>query len=404
MAPAHMWRALALCALVSTTSACTFGVVQDANTQAYLGGAVVTFRQPDMSSRLRYIDETFNSMANDVMASLGPSVSAATWSSTQTGSNGGQGAYYLNPYGKFNAGDSRTVFVSWGWQRVTVAKAGYDTRVFYRNHQYTACDVPANQGPYSAGPYPYVTPTVGPYVDAEAAGHVPQCAAQNFQLYRNDSWTDYIKDPDIIVDLRSLRDHQVTYDCADIAATRCLRVSVATANVGMGPLVVRATAEGVTATQVRSRKYRWPIETALSGAVFEYHGAEGHDHIHLLNWSEMRLRRITSSCNTELTATNCSVRAKSKKIGFCLRDYLQFDSSLQTTSTGYSECGLSQGIRSGWMDLYAKGLDGQAIPLDGLSSGEYWLEVEVNPVNSSGNRTVIESDYTNNITRLRVRI
>jgi hypothetical protein len=142
--------------------------------------------------------------------------------------------------------------------------------------------------------------------------------------------------------------------------------------------------------------------------VFLFHPSHGH--IHLQNWTNLRLRQFASNCNTEATAANCPVvGSPGQKISFCLTDLATFDTAY-TPNQGYgctfdSVTGaISQGIGSGHEDIYSRGLPGQVIGTDGLAPGTYWLEVEVNPTNVNGQRSVIESDYSNNITRVQVTL
>ena len=132
----------------------------------------------------------------------------------------------------------------------------------------------------------------------------------------------------------------------------------------------------------------------------------------------MRLRRITPACSTERLAENCPVvtaTASPPKVGFCLQSTSIYDKTMERMPNHEAFVGQScdiqngntqlfQGIKAGWEDVYEKVLPGQQIPLQGLVVGEYWLEVEVNPANAQGERLVIESDYTNNISRLRIPI
>jgi hypothetical protein len=57
------------------------------------------------------------------------------------------------------------------------------------------------------------------------------------------------------------------------------------------------------------------------------------------------------------------------------------------------------GISVGWADVYALGLPGQWIEVTGLSPGQYWLEMIVDPHN-----LIQESDETNNIARIMVTL
>jgi len=97
------------------------------------------------------------------------------------------------------------------------------------------------------------------------------------------------------------------------------------------------------------------------------------------------------------------------KISFCLTDLATFDTAYspnQAYSCTFNSTthAISQGIGSGHEDIYNRFLEGQVVGTDGLAPGTYWLEVEVNPMNASGQRTVIESDYSNNITRIQVTL
>jgi hypothetical protein len=60
---------------------------------------------------------------------------------------------------------------------------------------------------------------------------------------------------------------------------------------------------------------------------------------------------------------------------------------------------MSQGIGAGQEDVYDTPVPGQQLDLRGLDHGDYWFEAEVNP-----GRVLIESDYSNNVTRVKIRI
>jgi hypothetical protein len=44
------------------------------------------------------------------------------------------------------------------------------------------------------------------------------------------------------------------------------------------------------------------------------------------------------------------------------------------------------------------------LDITNLSSGTYWLEAEINPANSNGVRSYVESDTSNNIARAQIPI
>jgi Lysyl oxidase/Dockerin type I domain len=60
------------------------------------------------------------------------------------------------------------------------------------------------------------------------------------------------------------------------------------------------------------------------------------------------------------------------------------------------------GISIGYGDLYDFSFAGQWADATGLASGTYWLEVTVNPYGDTPEGRIIESDYSNNTTRILV--
>lgn len=213
----------------------------------------------------------------------------------------------------------------------------------------------------------------------------------------------------MIIDPRILNNHVVTSSCDDLAS-KCLRVAVATANVGDGDLWLQGNSNLPGVFQRRFRRDGSTTAIALPNAVFQYHPA--HEHIHLQNWTNLRLRKHNSTCNTENTATNCPIVGNpGQKLSFCLTETSTFDSSYSPNPNRAKTCdwnedtgAINQGIGSGKSDMYQLGLYGQLIGIEGLPSGTYWLEVEVNPADANGQRTIIESDYSNNISRIVVNL
>jgi hypothetical protein len=385
--------------LAAGAGGCSYGAVVDAETLAPLGGALVVFAQPDLTG----VAET------DVAPTFAPPVFAVTWTQGAPGAGDAAGGYYLNPYGTPHAGDTKAVHVAEGWNRIIVSRLNYDTRRIYRNHLYRPCTVAQAQGPYSAGSYPYVklitgTPTIG---------FATECAADLFTLYPSTS--NHVMEADMIVDKRTLNQNFVaTGTSCEGVANRCLRVSVGTANVGDGDLLLIGNANHAGVVQRRFTRNGTTMDTALADAAFVFHPA--HHHIHLQNWTNLRLRHVDSTCSTEDVAANCPVvGSPGTKISFCIVETGTFDSTYTPSSAtrpiGTASClavdaagTIIQGIGAGRMDTYHNFLAGQMIGIDGLPSGTYWLEVEVNPVNTSGQRTILESDYGNNITRVQVKL
>lgn len=373
---------MAVGCVLGALGGCSFGTVYDEETRAPLGGVSLDVRGVVLSG------------GGPVQLSSEP-LRVRTWSETDQGSPPG-GFWYLNPYAPRAPGDTTNTVIASGWNRFILTRDGYDARAFFRNHLYTPCSADT-ANPYSGGRYPFAP---GQTVNG-------LCANENFELYPSSS--NYVKDPDMIVDPRSILD--ATYianrgRCENRSNT-CIRLSVGTANIGVGDLWLTApTAQNDQVTQHRFRRNEGEDQTLLRNAVFV---RDGHAHLHLANWTNLRLRQRTQDCAAEANAALCPIVGTGAKISFCLMETNQFDDhSAYRRNRSYSctetDGLISQGIGAGRMDVYGSELSGQMIPTDGLPSGEYWLEVEVNPLNADGTRTVLESEYENNISRTIIRI
>jgi hypothetical protein len=220
-----------------------------------------------------------------------------------------------------------------------------------------------------------------------------------------------------------------------------LRITGSTPNIGLGPLTVRGTNYFVCGTDtfqsattpgncpdgsiprqlIKQRIYHKNGNTMTfydrwAGAM-TYHPGHGHNHVD--DWGVFTLRINNGDPNP----LNWPIVGTGAKLGFCLMDYGQCGTG--PSSTYYGHCrdnntvygqgnilinsnfpnwGLGggsygcsvveQGISSGWTDVYSKYLDGMWINLPpDLCNGEYWIVVEVDPLNF-----FLESDETNNYT------
>lgn len=126
------------------------------------------------------------------------------------------------------------------------------------------------------------------------------------------------------------------------------------------------------------------------------------------HWVRVRLIAVIPSlCPTEASAHKCPV-TEQENFQFgptCLGNELTFDSTYQPDSFFY-HCSLEP-IEDGGRPALAQGLSAGRAFVDytiaRLNSivlpGKYWLEVEVNV-----GRTIVESDYTNNIARALIEL
>lgn len=116
---------------------------------------------------------------------------------------------------------------------------------------------------------------------------------------------------------------------------------------------------------------------------FEYQACHGHYHF----------KGFAGSRLLDLEGNQLRV---SRKVSFCLLDTNRWERGA-TTRKKYN-CG-TQGIQSGWGDVYDSGLPGQWIEIDDLPAGDYQLELTVNP-----DGILAETNYENNSVLIPVTI
>ena len=114
-----------------------------------------------------------------------------------------------------------------------------------------------------------------------------------------------------------------------------------------------------------------------------YHFSDCHGHYHMTDFSSYKLLK-----------RNGTVVVNKRKQGFCLRD----DKRYMGSEPARFDCD-TQGLSSGWQDIYTKDLDCQWIDITGVPPGNYYLQVVVNP-----KRILNESNYGNNRVMVPVTI
>ena len=172
-----------------------------------------------------------------------------------------------------------------------------------------------------------------------------------------------------------------------------MRFNTSTANVGAGGLVIGnpASCPGLF------------VPSACHGHMhFEDYASyrlwtpEGYD-----TWVAVRDLSRPSGSGSNAAALLQARKNKSlltgRKMGFCMIDTDIYDLGANPIPV-YTSCLTSQGISVGWADSYGAFLDGQYVEVDTLKSGDYVLEVHVNP-----ELLVAESNYTNNSSAIRLR-
>jgi hypothetical protein len=181
---------------------------------------------------------------------------------------------------------------------------------------------------------------------------------------------------------------------------RELRFSTAIANQGLGPFELNGTPQYIfnadgTQSQVVNQKIYMDDGSSMSrvAGTFTYH--PGHGHVH---FDDMAIARLRTRNGTEVGG----VIRVGPKTSFCLLDLNRYNPALpgSPTSAKYVVCGSqTQGISVGWADIYGSNLEGQSIDITGVPNGDYWLEVEFDPMDH-----ILEVNETNNLTRIPITI
>ena len=201
--------------------------------------------------------------------------------------------------------------------------------------------------------------------------------------------------PDIVVRESDLYDHleDPTLEPGRVH----LRLSNGTANIGAGKLhlygVLPANPDGTQDVMQRIFGDNNQFEDRLAGK-FLFH--DGHSHIHFVDWGAYRIRQILPGDGVG------PIVAEGSKTSFCIIDLGIYNSGLPdyNPSGEFHSCSSTvQGLSVGWIDVYSKYLQGQSIDITGVPPGQYWLESEVDPLDH-----VLESDETNNATRIKVTL
>lgn len=160
--------------------------------------------------------------------------------------------------------------------------------------------------------------------------------------------------------------------------------------------------------------------TERFAGTMTYHPNHGHNHVD--DWATFTLRSQTADPNP----LNWPIIGVGAKVGFCLMDYYSctsgsanghcrtsqeynggtpLTSSAQFPNYGhgggqYSCSQVSQGISSGYTDVYDESLDGMWVNIPpGTCNGNYWVVMEVDP-----NNNFLEEDDNNNWTAAPVTL
>lgn len=213
-------------------------------------------------------------------------------------------------------------------------------------------------------------------------------------------------------------------------------VATASANIGLGPMEIIGTGQWYcgdslvagsglcpdstySAQLVKQRIYtRTPFgyfifSDSIVGKM-RFHAAEGHQHLHIDDWSENSIRIKGSNPNP----ATWPVIAKGKKISFNIYDMAVCNNVFNACSYGgavhvfstMKNAGLGlgyesgndiiQGLSVGKVDIYGRLYDGQDVSFDTtLCNGDYYLVAQFDPTNS-----FVERDKSNNISYRKITL
>jgi len=161
---------------------------------------------------------------------------------------------------------------------------------------------------------------------------------------------------------------QVLEGCVAVGTRKLLRFTMETRNVGTGDLALGNPA-------------KLPF----------YQYATCHGHYHFESFAQYTL--LDTSYNPVLLDTNVVV---GRKVGFCIADTARWLPTAPATSK-YS-CS-NNGLQAGWADVYSQSLDCQFVDITGVPSGNYYLQMTVNP-----DALLTEADLGNNTVLVPVNI
>ncbi len=201
--------------------------------------------------------------------------------------------------------------------------------------------------------------------------------------------------PDLIFAPAALATHVV--DTTEIPGRVLFRFNSSLPNIGLGEFRLEATGQ----LGGNGRQEVVQVVQRSDGSTFERDAGdflynEEDFHMETAGWADYRIREVLTG-----DGVGPVLRAGAKE-SVRITSSTWFDLNLPNVPP-FSNRLLAylgtHGISVGYTDLYPYQLPKQWIDVTGLESGTYWLEVEVDGANQ-----ILESDDTNNITRIKVTL
>lgn len=173
------------------------------------------------------------------------------------------------------------------------------------------------------------------------------------------------------------------------------RFNATTANIGPGPLEVRMVTHPDASQDIYQRVYDTDdIVTEQLIATFPDSFLLDNRKLYMLGFSQYNLRTVLPGNGVG------PIVSSHDKTSRAVVDSTAYDITLPNAPLikKYNNAAATTlGISVGWADLYGQSLPGQWVEATGLSPGQYWLEMVVDPYG-----LIQESDETNNTARIQV--
>ena len=232
--------------------------------------------------------------------------------------------------------------------------------------------------------------------------------------------------PDLVIMPAFTKSQYVEFANNDPMYPGQLKMAVAIANIGSGPLEVAPDSSLIgnccgndTNKVIPNTRYdlfqriysksgkRFTTSSIKTGTIY-YENMPGHHHYHVDDWIEMRLVKMINGKR--------KIMCKGAKVSYCLFttgmlyekdnssliDGKKYGTSMINYALGeYYACSLAkQGISVGGYDYYGMMYEGQYLQLPkDFKNGKYWLEIEIDP-----DKKYAESNKKNNIFRMPITI
>ena len=217
-----------------------------------------------------------------------------------------------------------------------------------------------------------------------------------FKGAENENIADPRADPDALLpDLKVAPPDELEITIEN--GQRTLRFSTIAINDGIGSLEVIGNSNAekriTQASQVLHKKDGSVTDRKIGAFIFH----PDHKHWHIENFTEFQLWSVNRQNEPE------ELIATTDKMSFCLWDEMHHNADIENSPEERQFPAVcdsdTQGISPGWSDKYGSSLPGQALSIEGIPDGTYFIRSTINP-----DRKIVESNYANNSTETLIEL